>query len=134
MNSKCICIELRNAAQIVTKLYDERLADTGIRITHLSLLNHIRELGAVTLKQLAEVTGLDRSTLGRNLRLLEKKGLVALSEGDDARTKTTTLTRAGRGALRQAAPVWLNTQAQLTTKLGPQKRALLHELLNDLIT
>lgn len=52
----CICIELRNAAAMVTKLYDEKLSESGISITQLSQLNHIRELGQPTLKALADVT------------------------------------------------------------------------------
>jgi len=132
LDLKCICIELRNAAQQVTRLYDEQLTDTGISITQLSQLNHIRELGKPSLKALAANTGLDRSTLGRNMRLLEKQGLVTLSAGDDARTKIVRLTRKGSNALRQAAPLWLDMQARLNTRLGPAKRALLSELLNEL--
>ena len=129
---RCICIELRNAAQAVTKLYDKQLLDSGISITQLSQLNHIRECGAPTLKRLAEVTGLDRSTLGRNTRLLEKQGLVSLAPGNDARTKVVSLTRKGRTALERAAPLWLDVQTRLNTRLGSRKRALLSELLHEL--
>ena len=132
LDLKCICIELRNAAHLVTKRYDAELADAGISITQLSQLNHIRELGQPTLKALADVTGLDRSTLGRNMRLLEKQGMVTLSSGEDARTRVVSLTRRGRSALRQAAPLWLDVQTQLSGRLGPEKRALLSELLNEL--
>ena len=129
---RCICIELRNAAQAVTKLYDDQLVSAGISVTQLSQLNHIRELGAPTLKALAEVTGLDRSTLGRNMRLLEKQGLVSMTAGEDARTKVVSLTREGQLALKQAAPLWLDMQTRLVARLGPEKRALLSELLTEL--
>ncbi|MEM1433781.1 MAG: MarR family winged helix-turn-helix transcriptional regulator [Pseudomonadota bacterium] len=134
LDLRCICIEVRNAAQALTRLYDEQLLDAGISITQLSQLNHIHKLGAPTLKALAEATGLDRSTLGRNMRLLEKQGLVVLSSGEDARTRIISLTRDGKAALRHAAPLWLDMQHTLNARLGPRKRALLSELLSELTT
>ena len=128
----CICIELRNAAAALTKRYDEQLSESGISITQLSQLNHIRELGAPTLKALADVTGLDRSTLGRNMRLLEKQGMVDLSSGKDARTRVVSLSRGGAAALKQAAPLWFDMQNTLNKRLGSDKRALLSELLIEL--
>ncbi len=128
----CICIELRNAAAALTKRYDEQLSESGISITQLSQLNHIRELGQPTLKALADVTGLDRSTLGRNMRLLEKQGMVHLSSGKDARTRVVSLTRVGAAALKQAAPLWFDLQNTLNKRLGSDKRALLSELLTEL--
>ena len=128
----CICIEVRNAANALTKLYDAQLVPSGISITQLSQLNHIYQHGNPTLKELATSTGLDRSTLGRNMRLLEQQGLVTLTAGEDARTKVVSLTREGKGALGKAAPLWMDMQAKLTEKLGPEKRALLSELLTEL--
>ena len=128
----CICIELRNAANALTKLYDAQLVSAGISITQLSQLNHIYQQGKPTLKDLATSTGLDRSTLGRNMRLLEGQGLVAIMAGEDARTKVVSLTRAGRATLAKAAPLWMDMQSRLTDKLGPEKRALLSELLTEL--
>ena len=128
----CICIELRNAAQAVTRLYDQQLVAAGITVTQLSQLNHIRKLGAPTLKALAEATGLDRSTLGRNVGLLVNLGLVSMTRGKDARTRVVSLTRKGASALRQAAPLWFDVQNELIDKLGPDKRAQLSKLLNEL--
>ena len=129
---KCLCIELRNAAQALTRLYDEQLAPAGITVTQLSQLNHIRELENPTLTALAAATQLDRSTLGRNLRLLEKQGLVTLAPGADARTREVRLTGKGGAALRDGAPLWFAVQHKLANRLGAEKRGLLTELLNDL--
>jgi DNA-binding MarR family transcriptional regulator len=128
----CLCIEVRSAAQKLTRLYDDALADAGITVTQLSQLNSIRDLGSPTLTDLATATGLDRSTLGRNLRLLEKEGLVSLCPGKDARTREINLTRAGINRLKKGGPLWHNIQADLTTRLGPEKRQLLNELLSEL--
>ena len=128
----CLCIEVRNAAQAPTRRYDEQLAPAGITVTQLSLLNHVTQLATPTLKALAAATGLDRSTLGRNLRLLENQGHVSITAGEDARTRVVRLTRKGRSALKKGAPLWYDIQTALASRLGRRKRALLTELLNEL--
>lgn len=129
---KCLCIEVRNAAQALTSKYDEQLAPAGITVTQLSQLNHVAQLGRPTLKALSAATGLDRSTLGRNLRLLENQGLVTITPGADARTRVVNLTGAGKRALQKGAPLWYDMQTSLAARLGRRKRQLLTELLNEL--
>ena len=129
---QCLCIEVRNAAQALTSKYDEQLAPAGITVTQLSQLNHVAQLGSPTLKALAAATGLDRSTLGRNLRLLENQGFVTITPGADARTRVVSLTGAGKRALNKGAPLWYDIQTSLTRRLGSRKRQLLTELLNEL--
>ena len=129
---QCLCIEVRNAAQALTRKYDEQLAPAGITVTQLSQLNHVNQLGSPTLKALAEVTQLDRSTLGRNLRLMETQDLVRITPGEDARTRVVSLTGKGKAALKKGAPLWYDVQTSLAGRLGREKRALLTELLNDL--
>ncbi len=68
---------------------------------------------------LAEATGLDRSTLGRNLRVLQKDGWASLSAGTDERTRLVTLTKAGQLALLRAVPLWDAAQAQVRATYPP---------------
>jgi len=68
--------------------------------------------------QLADIVQLDRSTLGRNLRVLERLGLVHLSDGEDERTKTIGLTAAGSRKLEAALPLWANAQRRMKKRLG----------------
>lgn len=131
---KCICIEVRNAAQTLTKLYDRELAPAGLTVTQLSQLNQIRELGQPTLSELARAMRLDRSTLGRNLRLMEAEGLVTLRPGRDGRTRLVGLTDKGRRALRSGAVLWRGVQERLSNRLGTARRGLLTDLLNELTT
>ncbi|MOA28070.1 hypothetical protein D3C78_1489900 [compost metagenome] len=76
--------------------------------------------------------GLDRSTLGRNLRVLEGEGLVALAEGDDLRNRIVVLTETGQARLAAALPAWEAAQQKLIDKLGAEKRATLLALLDEL--
>ncbi len=131
-NEDCLCMNLRTAAQALSRSYDAVLAPAGISANQFSLLNYIRSLNTPTVKALAEVSGLDRSTLGRNLRVLEKQDYISLGVGEDARTRVIALTPAGRKAVRQAAPLWQSIQDDLVGRLGLKKREQLREILTEL--
>ncbi|MNN67618.1 hypothetical protein D3C81_1832600 [compost metagenome] len=76
--------------------------------------------------------GLDRSTLGRNLKVLEAKGLVQLEGGEDQRNRLVSLTPAGRASLDEAKLAWEQVQIQMGHRMGLEKRAALMALLDDL--
>ena len=114
----CYCANVRRAALALTSLYDGALAPHGLKVTQFSLLHAVRRRGAPNLTALAEATGLDRSTLGRNLRVLEGLGLVALPPGEDERDRVATLTRQGRARLRAAGGAWAGLQGSIAGALG----------------
>ena len=130
LDTPCLCIGLRSAAQRLTQVYDVVLDGTGLNVTQLSQLVAIRKLDNPTLGTLASFTGLDRSTLGRNVRVLERLGFVSISAGEDARTKTLTVTEDGAQALRAALPRWYAIQERLLEQLGG--RSAFDSLLTDL--
>ena len=98
MDNRCLCIDLRSVAQQLTQAYDEAMAPSGMSVTQFSQLNLIRTLDAPTLTDLARASQLDRSTLGRNLKVLERMGLITTRTGEDARSKTIHLSRKGAAA------------------------------------
>lgn len=130
----CLCIGLRSAANRLTRVYDEALAPAGLTVTQFFQLITIRKHGAPTLRMLAQAIGLDRSTLGRNVRLLEKQGLVVIAPGEDARTRTIRVTDAGKAAYRRALPLWQATQDRLVGRIGEDGRETLDGLLASLST
>jgi len=114
----CLCANARRAALALTSLYDEALAPHGLKVTQFSLLHAVKRRTAANLSELAEATGLDRSTLGRNLRLLEGAGLVLVSPGDDQRDRIVRLGERGMETLRAATRAWLQLQERLSGALG----------------
>ena len=78
---------------------------------------------------LAQQLVMDRTTLTRNLTLLEHRGLVAIAMGDDQRTRLVTLTNQGREALMKALLLWEQAQTRIVSELG---RAHWNTLLADL--
>ncbi|MDR2306061.1 MAG: MarR family winged helix-turn-helix transcriptional regulator [Paucimonas sp.] len=132
LTSECICTHLRRAARGVSRHYDEALAGFDINVAQFSLLRHVQRLDRPSITSLAEAMGLERSTLGRNLRVLEAEGLVQLADGDDQRNRLVLLSEAGRARLEAAHPAWERAQAQLVAKLGEGARDELVRLLERL--
>jgi DNA-binding MarR family transcriptional regulator len=132
LTSECICTHLRRAARGVSRHYDEALAGFGINVAQFSLLRHLQRLDRPSITTLAEAMGLERSTLGRNLRVLETDGLVALADGDDQRNRVVLLTEAGKALLKAAYPAWEQAQGLLVERLGIGQRDELVRLLEQL--
>ncbi|WP_371355529.1 MarR family winged helix-turn-helix transcriptional regulator [Pseudomonas chlororaphis] len=130
--SQCLCINLRRAARGVSRFYDGALDGFGINVAQYSLLSNLQRLDQPSISSLAEAMGLDRSTLGRNLRVLEGEGLVRLSEGEDQRNRIVQLTEEGQQRLLAALPAWEAAQQRLIDRLGAEKRETLLALLNEL--
>jgi DNA-binding MarR family transcriptional regulator len=116
----CVCFITRKAARSVTQLYDEALRPVGIRSTQLALLNAIMILGPVGLKRLARATVIDRTTLARNLKPLERNGFIRIEPGEDLRERKVTLTENGRSKLTEAVPLWQKAQAKVREELGQE--------------
>ncbi|MGE3291997.1 MAG: MarR family winged helix-turn-helix transcriptional regulator [Geminicoccaceae bacterium] len=119
---------------MVTAAYDRALEPAGLKITQFSLLRAIERRTAPSITDLAEATGLERSTLGRNLRILESKGLIMLGVGDDERTRVVALTSAGESAIARALPHWEAAQRQLEDRLVSQELLILDRLVDVLRT
>jgi len=88
------------------------------------LLRRISEAGQPTISELARIVDLDRSTLGRNLKVLERSGHVQLSGGQDERSKIVSLTAKGRTRFEKALPLWAKAQQTMQARLGDEKAAV----------
>ena len=86
----------------MTAIYDEALAPSGLKITMFRVIRRLSEADEPTITELAAVVDLDRSSLGRNLKVLERDGLVAFGGGEDERKKVVRLTAKGKTALARA--------------------------------
>ena len=125
----CACTALRRSGRALSRLYDEALAETGLRVTQYALLAALARTGLVSLTVLADELVMDRTTLSRNLIPLEREGLVVLEPGRDRRTRCARLTDEGARRLAAARPYWLAAQEQVTERFGRERLgALVAEL------
>ncbi len=118
MKSPCYCAVVRAASRKMTALYDETLAPAGVGLAQYSLMRRIQGVKAVSLTELARLAELDRSTVGRNVRVLERMGLVSEAAAEDQRETTVELTEAGVETLRRARPMWEDAQRRVEAALG----------------
>jgi DNA-binding MarR family transcriptional regulator len=129
----CTCTAVRHAAQTLTEAYDRVLAPSDLKITQYMLLQSI--LSGETEKSitgLAQEVGMDRSTIGRNLRVLERDGFVTLSVGSDRREHVVRVTEKGRQAVACALPLWQKAQSMIANALGQDQLDALKTLLSCL--
>ena len=129
IHTRCACIRARRAARSLTDVYDDALRPTGLKITQFSVLRTAARLAPVSISALAEEMALDRSTLGRNLALLERQGLVGLAEGTDLRERAVRVTPAAHRLLERALPLWEKAQGKVQRLLGKEGVETLYALL-----
>lgn len=129
---ECLCTLARRSARSLTEIYDRGIASSGLKVTQYSLLRAIERLDDPNLTDLASATGLDRSTLGRNLRLLEKAGYVDLLQGEDERSRIARLSSSGKKALAIAKPLWVKTQNRVSEALPQNIKEQLQSLTSTL--
>ncbi len=130
--SPCYCTTVRRAAQTVTQLYDTILAPSGLKVTQLSLLRAVARHGSASISTLAAAIYLDRTTLGRNVHVLEREGMVSFASGADLRERMVQLTGKGEAALAAAAPLWEQAQVMVREALGKEQLESLTALLAQL--
>jgi len=134
MGKSCVCFITRKAARSITQFYDDILKPTGIRSTQLALLTTIRILGPVSIKKMARSVAMDRSTLARNLRPLERQGLIRIRPGKDLRKRIVSLTKLGTKKWMEAYPLWEKAQTHIKNTMGQDDLDVLFSNLSQLVS
>ena len=134
MLSVCSCLQLRKATRLITQLYDEMLRPTGLRSTQLPILVTLAVIGPTSMMLLAERLVTDRSALARNLKPLERQGMIEIMPGGDRRTRQVRLTLRGEEAVARATPLWEQAQSTVVEALGQNQWRVLREGLSAVLS
>ena len=126
----CTCAALRRTARRLTRVYDEALKPSGLRLTQYSVLANVQRAEGPTVTDLAKLLEMDRTTLTRNLRPLAKAGLLRIAPGGDQRSRAVEITPDGEAAVARARPLWQEAERQLRRSMGRDKSAELRRLLD----
>ena len=124
----CMGMRVRRAARVVANHYDKHLKPSGLKGTQFTLLNTIFMNPAANIGKLADILGLDRTTLNRNLKPLERKGWIRSGSGKDPRTRTLKLTKEGTRILQNALPYWLEAQSGVMETVDHRIKRLMGDL------
>jgi DNA-binding MarR family transcriptional regulator len=128
----CVCFNLRRATRMVTQLFDGVLRPSGLRITQFTLMVAVSLRGSAPIQELAEILGMDRTTLTRNLKGPEEAGMVSSSAGTDRRSRLISLTPKGEQVLDETLPLWRQAQQRAVESLGEERLGNLMPVLHHI--
>ncbi|MBI1257842.1 MAG: MarR family transcriptional regulator [Chloroflexi bacterium] len=133
IGSLCMCANLRRASRVITALYDQYLQPSGLLATQFILLGALGAQPSIAVTPLAEKLGMDPTTLARNLKPLERDGLVQIATGSDRRQRILKLTDQGRNTFIQAVPLWEQAQAAVIDQIGTERAQIMLADWSDLV-
>ena len=130
----CNCLAVRQAARYITQFYDRYLAAAGLRTTQYGILSRLQRHGPMSINTLAAELVVDRTTLGRNIRPLERDDLIAIeSDPSDRRSKILRLTKAGNARFQRAQKRWDEAQRRFERAYGGRQASQLRESLRAVV-
>lgn len=129
---ECAALRARMASRKISRAFDEALRPLDLKVTQFTLLSAIRRGAPESISGLAEALAMERTTLTRNLRILERRGLIEIGPEGRRRARALRLTEKGEALLERALPLWRRAQDRVVARLGERRwqkaRALLEEL------
>lgn len=128
--SVCYCTNLRRSANAISDIYDTTLKSTGLTASQYYLLITLWRLGSANITHWAEHVGLDRSTMVRNIRPLQNRGLIEAAPG---RGKTFALSAEGKTTLNSAVPLWQKAQKKIEAMLEKEDIEALFRISDKLL-
>ncbi|MCO5132141.1 MAG: MarR family transcriptional regulator [Xanthobacteraceae bacterium] len=133
VRDRCLCLAAQRAARALARRFDDALRPVGLTSGQFSLLMSLNRPAPPTLGSVATLLAMDRTTLTANLKPLERRGLLSVSQNaEDRRSRLLHLTEAGRSLLEQALPIWLATHDKIDRQLAAFDGKELRGALNAL--
>ena len=117
----CTCFNLRRVTRVVTQSFDAELRKYGIRITQTPILSALNARSGWSMAELSDWLGMERTTLVRNLRPLQREGLIKVSGGGRGRHVELAITDNGRTVLSEMLPGWGSAQQKVIGTLGKKR-------------
>lgn len=122
----CNCFAARQAARRITRLYERHLAEAGLTSAQFSILVLLNEKGGSAMAGMAQTLGMDRTTLLRALKPLQREHLVETRPGArDTRRLALSLSAAGRRKLKRGMRLWQSAQREFEGQVGSERAARL---------
>jgi DNA-binding MarR family transcriptional regulator len=117
----CVCFNLRRVTRLVTQFYDAEMRRHGIRPTQGSILASLQARDSWNMAQLSDWLGMERTTLVRNLRPLQRDGLVRAVGGGRGNRVELAITAKGRKQIENFMPAWKSAQSAAVKTLGEKR-------------
>lgn len=129
----CHCFATRQLARHVTKLYERHLAPSGVTATQLSILSFLCETPGLSMSELSRIMVMDRTTLLRAIKPLERGGFVTSArKPGGSRWFVFSVSPAGLRKREQALPLWQAAQQEYETLIGAERAASMRRDFHEL--
>ena len=129
----CLCLHLQRAARAVARRFDAAFRPFDLTNGQFSLLMSLNRPEPASMRSIAALLAMDRTTLTAALKPLERRGLVTvLADPKDRRGRHLSLTVPGRALLAAAFPIWIREHAALEAQFGASGPKRLHADLQSL--
>jgi DNA-binding MarR family transcriptional regulator len=130
---QCNCFAIRKAARRTSRLYEDILQPTGLRITQFLILAVLAKVSGASVNELAERLDLERTAMGKTLGPLERDRLIQIEPSPvDGRSRIIKLTSRGNQVFQDALPLWRNAQQRLAELNGTRWLSALRSSLSEI--
>lgn len=125
----CLATRVRQLSRIITRVYDDAMRPLGITASQYTLLAQLAARDAITAVEIGHELDIEKSTLSRNLKRLLALGHINMDPPAGRRGRGLHLTAKGQAILKDAFPVWQNSQKKAIAVMGADSRDILDSLL-----
>jgi len=130
--NQCVAYNFRKTSRLITSFYRKTISPSGLKGNQFPLLLAIKLKQPISITELATSLELDRTTLSRNLKLLEKHGYINLEHDSDHRVRNVQLSQNGQEKLDLALPLWQQAQDRITKQFGEERWNNLLESIHEI--
>jgi DNA-binding MarR family transcriptional regulator len=110
---ECNCFALRQAARFVTQLYERHLSPAGVTAAQFTILSRLANRPDATAAELSDDLVMDRTTLVRALKPLQRDALVlTATSAHDTRVLVYRLSASGMRRFEKAYALWQAAQSE----------------------
>lgn len=121
VSKNCVCFHLRRVARMMSQFFDTEMRRQGLRSTQWPILAALQSLRSSNMAELSGILGMDRTTLLRNLRPLQRDGLVTAEGGVHGGRVEVSITPKGREQFQALLPAWQSAQRTAVRVLGEKR-------------
>jgi DNA-binding MarR family transcriptional regulator len=117
----CTCFNVRRVSRAITQFFDAEVGRHGLRPTQAPILRALNAKSGWSMAELSDWLGMERTTLLRNLRPLQRDGLVQAKGGGRGGLVQLEITAKGRTTLAKLHPAWRSAQDKVVAILGEER-------------
>jgi DNA-binding MarR family transcriptional regulator len=127
----CLATRVRQLSRIITRVYDDAMRPLGITASQYTLLAQLASRDGITAVEIGFDLDIEKSTLSRNLKRLLSLGHIVMDPPAGRRGRGLHLTAKGMTVLKDAYPIWQQSQLKANAVMGMDCRAILDRLLDQ---